>query len=320
LDAISILLDILQVYLFSYSLGYNFEKLAKWHFFDNYPFLVKTILRTCFGTAILLPIFYVISLVIVSNLVFQAIFIGSLVSTLFRAYELRPGITNVVKRVFKENSNLALLAIGLATIAYFTRAVYIAQWPEPGDITWVHGPLVALISYYGKLPNTWFPITNLPLHYPPGFHVVVAFFNTSWNVYPAQAVLIYGASILPLLTLLVYSLSWIATRSVIASIAGSLSVLYVAQGRLDTWAVGYFYNGPYPNLLAFLLVIFFCGVLLVEDTRHGERRISAAVPTIGILCTLSLFMAYPPFALLPSIGALAAILLSRSNILAVLRA
>src|SRR5439155_21302921 len=36
--------------------------------------------------------------------------------------------------------------------------------------------------------------------------------------------------------------------------------------------------------------------------------------------TLSLFMAYPPFALFPAIGALAAILLSRSNILAVFRA
>lgn len=265
------------------------------------------------------PIFYAISFVVVSNIVFQSIFLASLVGILANVYHLRAGITTGVRRVFKSRKNFVPLSIGLAVLAYFIRSVVIAQWPEPGDIGWVHGPLVALISYYGKLPDTWFPVANLPLHYPPGFHVVVAFFNTSWRVYPGQAVFIYGASIIPLLTLLVYCLSWIATRSLIASVAGALSVLYVSAGRLDTWIGGYFYNGPYPNLLAFLLVVFFCGVLLVQDTRRKERGFTSAVPTIGFLCSLSLFMAYPPFAAFPTLGTLAALFLSRASVVTTLR-
>jgi hypothetical protein len=298
----SVLLFFGEVYVTAYLAGYNLESFCQWHYFESQPFMVKTALRACLGTAVLIPILYAISLVTVSAAEFDLLFVGNLSLFLVNIYDLRGA--RLLLRKLVSPVNLSAIVLGSLIVAFFVHSVTVAQWPEPGDIAWVHGPLVSLILYDGKLPTSWFPITNLPLHYPPGFHIIPASFDTSWGIYPGQAVLIYGASILPLLTLLIYSLVWIITESVMASIAGALSVLYVMPGRADTWAVGYFYNGPYPNLLAFLIVVFFCGVLLTRDQQKVERSSNSPVPLIGILCTLSLFLAYPPFAVFPAVGTL----------------
>ena len=309
-DTGSVLLFLTEIYATAYFAGYNFESFCNWHYFDSHPFMVKTTLRTCLGTAVLIPILYAVSLVTISRPELGLLFIGNLALFLLNIYDLKG--TRLLFRKLLSPINLSAAAIGALTVAFFVRSVVLAQWPEPGDIAWVHGPLVSLIIYDGRLPTSWFPITNLPLHYPPGFHVIPALFDTSWGVFPGQAVLLYGASILPLLTLLVFCLAWIITQSVVASIAGGLSVLFVMPGRTDTWAVGYFYNGPYPNLLGFLIVVFFCAVLLARDQQQIERSSNSATPAIGILCTLSLFLAYPPFAVFPAAGTLLTSLLGNN--------
>ncbi len=319
MEALFIILAILQVDLFFYTTGFNLEKLAKWHFLEPYPFLIKTTIRTCLGLAVLVPVLYAVSLVSVSLEAFLSVFVANLIGTVVLSSSLWNTIPSLGRRIFQSATNTVGLVIGVATTALFARSVSTAQWPSVGDITWVHGPMVSLISYYGRLPSSWFPITNLPLHYPAGFHVVPAFFNTLWNVYPAQVVFIYGASLVPLLTLLIYSLTWLASDSNLASLAGALSVLYIMPDDLHLWTVGYFYSGPYPNLVAFLLVGLFATVLLIEDRPHlGPAKISHLV-ALGVLCSLSLLLLYPPFLVFTAVGTLASLGMVRGTVASTLR-
>jgi hypothetical protein len=164
------------------------------------------------------------------------------------------------------------------------------EWPPVGDITSSHGPLTSLILFLGKIPATYSPFNGLAVHTPLGFHITAGSMSMLFNIYPAEAVFLFGAAILILIPSCLYSLSFIITKSYEVSILAFFSAYLISSASLEQWLFGYFFNGPYPNLFGFLSVIIFC-VVETFDIKSVNKTLFLAIITLFQLLT------YPTFAI-----------------------
>jgi len=196
------------------------------------------------------------------------------------------------------------LAILVVMYLYFNIVAGIMLWPPPGDLIG-HGYLTSLFIYRGLATTNFLPIVNYPEYYPSGAHILVANLAELLGFNPGEAWLGFGAIIMVLIATLVFSLTYSHTCSVVLSIIPSLAVFYVNQsGDLTSYVLGYLYNGPYPNLFAYLIAI----VLIYLATYYRREEFHwfmALAVTEGVLLSV-----YPNF--LPSVGAICAIPLATS--------
>lgn len=293
-----VILSILLIYLLALPTGYIITRCLLGEDLKSYPPLLALIFSISIGLIGLVPMYYLIILVRLSIITPITFFILSVISI----YLMRCGSSHMTswKRWVLSN-NLIPLLLFLPVFFYFVNTVDCKFWPPAGDIMMSHGPLVSLIEYNMKLPITFDPIAPEALMtYPPGMHVIVATLNTILNEYPARIVFLFGAAITILIPFLVYSFTYILTRSELFSIISLFVTFYIhhPQWHLATWVVGYFYNGPYANLFGFLIVLVYANIIALSIKQNKNSFNIKGTILGGILCILALLLVYPSFAVL----------------------
>ena len=292
-DFVSVAVIIGEVYFFSFLMGYF---LLRRNF--SFPFFVMLPIRISLGLSTLALIAFIASFLLIHKLVLIIpvfIVVAFILPKMLR--EKSNIITLNIRNIFE---NLVPLILFLISYIYFSIATGIMSWPPPGDIIG-HGLLTSLLRYTGKLSFTLEPLIQFPFYYPAGMHVFAANLADLMGLFSGEAVLVTGALISSLIPPLLFSLTYITTRSSVVSLLPFLASFYIhSSGPLMTWIMGYFYNGPYPNLFGFLLSILV--VCLLIFARKGSLRALGCT----VLILFQLFMSYPPLIL--TIGPLSLLL------------
>lgn len=304
IDFYSALMSIVVLYGISLSTGYAIAHYIFDAKLSSYPFFVRLPVYIAFGFSMLIPVYLAMAVVKVTVLTSLMVFLLSTAYiVLGRKTWCRRNKQCDNQRQSKFSAhglfeNTFPFIFFVATLMYFSLIVGYMKWPPAGDIISGTGPLVSLIEFTGKLPIGQSPILVL---YPPGFHVATATFNTLLRLYPAEAVFLIGASVIILIPQLLYSLTYFTTNSKIFSlIAFSSGLLIHPSGHLEKWVVGYFFNGVYPCLTGFLIIMTFANFLVLISIDNDERNWYKVRNNlmISFLLNVSLVFTYPPFALL----------------------
>lgn len=281
----SILIN-LGVYLLAFAPGYVL--LGDKKSLKGSPFFVALPIYISVGLTALSLIAYVIGFLIINGLVLLIPSIASIIVILYRM--LRNPIPTVSLNKITR-ANLVVLTLAAFSVIYFAITVAIVSWPPPGDII-AHGSLVSLLRYNGHQSFTLQPLSPYPLYYPTGLHLLAATIAELTGMYSGEAVLVTGGIIISLIPPLLFSLTYLMTRSSTFSFVAYLSAFYIhSQRSMELWLLGYFYNGPYPNLFGFFLAILI--IYLVVVTRKCSSRALVCL----VLVLLQLFVTYPSFLL-----------------------
>ncbi|MEM3562505.1 MAG: hypothetical protein QXR19_04710 [Candidatus Jordarchaeaceae archaeon] len=201
--------------------------------------------------------------------------------------------------------NLVPFVLVVLTFYHFSRVIEIMGWPPIGDILLIHGPFTSALLYNGKITLTLEPISSGQVSYPMGFHTVAAHFASWFNIFPGEAVFLLGGLIIILIPLLMYSLAYVFTKSISLSLLTYFATFIIHPSfHLERWMVGYFYNGPYPNLAGFLIVLFsiyILGLEYVQPEKVKKQDLYLCSAAILFLSLLVLLLVYPSFIILVSI-------------------
>jgi len=185
------------------------------------------------------------------------------------------------------------------TFLHFSFVISVMGWPPVGDILSLHGPATSILLWNGKIISTLEPVSSLPLYYPIGFHVLAANIALWFHLFPGEAVFLLGGLSIILIPLLLYSLTYTLTKSMPLSILVYFSMFIIhPSGELSRWVVGYFYNGPYPNLTAFMMVILSIYVLGLIEYRQPEKLKQYYLMgfiTLLFFSSMALLLVYPSF-------------------------
>jgi len=297
-NLIALAFGIAVTYFTSYLLGRLILKKTIKKELSSLPFSVALPIYLAFGLAILVIVYFAFAIFALSVVAPILMLLISLLVTLLSSVRSRVEFGKLRNLVAGANL-VPLVLFGLNLLFFISSADYL-QWPLPGDVMHFHGPMVGLIEYHGRLPVTLDPLVQYQtVQYPPGFAVLVATSNTFLRLYPAQAALVIATCIVALIPSIIYSLTFIFTRSIVFSSLGFLSVFAIHPASLAKWLVGFFYNGPYPNLTGFMLIFAFATlVAAMEKKQQNKHVLTKQSLLLTIILVTALILVYPTFALL----------------------
>jgi hypothetical protein len=269
---------------------------ALWSFFKpgprtmSLPFFVVFPIICSLGLIGLSLVFFVSGIL---RLTLFTVFVVVAISLLLVA--MRRKKLNVKMEKLRSSESLVPLLLFVISICYFASVAGYWIMPPVGDIVVGHGPFVSVIEAEGRvsMESVW-----LSSPYPLGFHATVATFNQIFRFYPGQAILVLGAVISALLPLIIYAIVFILTRSILLSLVGYLSAFYVhSSSNMEKFLLGPFFNGPYPNLMGYLILFTYIALLCsIPDLPSKPNR--KWFWFIGLLIFGALLITYPSFSLL----------------------
>ncbi len=201
-------------------------------------------------------------------------------------------VQSVLNRV---RANLVGLLLVIASFVGFGALLVYMRWPPAGDIMTLHGPIVAFLVEGGYASVA----EHLRRFYPVGFHAFPASLVELLGVYPGEAVFLYGGFIGALILLMMYVLARrLGATPALSLLAFSAPLLVHPSQNLGKWLLGYFFNGPYPNLLGYLIIL----LLVLLQVNYLDKRLSSAdfrsySPLALLLASVLLFI-YPSFAII----------------------
>lgn len=249
------------------------------------------------GLPILILLLFTIGLFTFSKWIFIIFIVGIHLIAFF----IRPRDYLVISRVrfLKVPSNRTVWevipAVILISIFGFTiYNVYHYQWPPAGDAQ-VHGLITSLSVFNDNLPWNYGPLSPDSIDTPLGFHSVSAFFVALLEIYPGESVFLLAAFLVGAIAVVIFALTYKMTNSIVLATIASLFVLVVnPTGNLETWLMGYFYNGPYPNIAGFLLVLVSILLYVISQDKPVLYR---HIWAINLTVIASLLVTYTLFAL-----------------------
>lgn len=295
LDGISAIFNIGLLCLFSFFLGYLILLLIKPKRLLNLPFFVRLPIYLTLGLLTLTILLFITSLVRINGYTLIAITLLSLPPIFY--YRLKSKSEKETETDFISLDNIVPAALFIITFLYFSNAIAIFEWPPPGDV-FNHGLFTSILVSNRKTSFTMGQYApSLPL--PPllslsGLHVLSATLSMFTGVFPGEAVFIVGGTIVILIPMLLYSLTYILTRSKLLSLLTFLSTFLIGIG-LEEWVFGYFYNGPYPNLFGFLAILLFLTYPIASSEIQVERKQSTHETALTLLIILGVLLVYPVF-------------------------
>ncbi|MGC1134904.1 MAG: hypothetical protein WA941_18895 [Nitrososphaeraceae archaeon] len=195
----------------------------------------------------------------------------------------------------KNSANIFSLCVIIFVFAFLGKVTADYSWPPVGDAI-LDSSLTALIVDREYIINE-IPFSALPLAHPIGYHSVSANLSVLFTTYPAEAVFIFASFLLSLIACLLFSLTYILTRSSWISLP-ALSTIFIMPGSLEpsNWIGGYFFGGPYPIILGFMVIISLILQLQIS-VSHRYTKMSRTFPLTAIML-LSLLVIYPNFLVL----------------------
>jgi len=206
--------------------------------------------------------------------------------------------------------------ISVIVLLFFAHLTYVVNYygfPPPAGDGIRHGLVTSLAVYNEKLPFTYDPLgSNRFMDHPLGFHSITAYFTTLIGNYPADSMFIIASFLTGLIFLVIFSLTYQLTKSIPLAVLGSLFIFWVnTTGNLETWIMGYLYNGPYPNIAGYLLVL--TSILLYMVSRESEISHHKRIKILQAIIIITLVVMYPPFALIPIVFLILFKVIDRKN-------
>jgi len=285
------ILSVLIIYIIALPVGYPFARWLLKNELYSQPFILNLILYIALGLTVLVPIYYIVT--IKSLTVFFTIIIVILFYLISVNIIRKNNIRLMLKQLISIN-NIVIIILFSLIFFYFINTIDYMKWPPPGDIIWLHGPLVSLIEFNQKVPLTLAPLyPEKYIYYPIGMHVLIANLNLIIKDYPAKAVFIFGGAVIILIPFLLYRFIFAITRSTILCFISFLWVFYIHTWHLERWLIGYFYNGPYANLFGFMIVFVYINLIINFKKSYFGRFLIGS-----FIIFISLLLSYPSLAII----------------------
>lgn len=296
LSGISTILNIGLLYLFSFFLGYLILLWVRPRELLNFPFFVKLPVYLTLGLLTVSILLFIIGLVRVSGYTFILMTLFSL-PILYYQLKSKSGIKIKIKTNFISLDTIMPAALFILTFLYFSNVIAIFGWPPSGDVFY-HGLYTSVLVCNQKVGFTLAPYSPSVLLAPmltlSGLHALSATLSMLTGVFPGEAVFIVGGAIVILIPLLLYSLTYILTRSKLLSLLVFLSTFLIGPG-LEQWVFGYFYNGPYPTLFGILAILLFLTHSVASAEIQVERKLLTRRKALTLLIILGVLLVYPAF-------------------------
>lgn len=282
--------------MITYPLGFV---LFLWSGFDKsskLPLFVKVPIYLSLGLSLSSLLLLIIGFIVIDWYPIIALFFFSLTVAIY--YHKKRAGTGKEDTRFKALSNIIPLTLFAITFLHFSMVAGFFGWPPAGDAI-EHGLFTSLLLFNKKIQLTLTPLAPLkPIENPPGFHILAANLSLLTGLLPGEAVFLMAATSLILIPPLLYSLTYILTRSNTVSVLAFLSA-FTIYGNLERWLVGYLYNGPYSNLFGFLDLVLFCNLVainkycLTEEAPLTRSRIPNLLTFMHIIVTYTNFAIFP---------------------------
>ena len=184
---------------------------------------------------------------------------------------------------------LSMIIIVFAFLAYFPAVL---EWPPAGDAV-IHSTYTSLAIYQNHIPTNLLPFREQTLAYPLGYHMFSANISLLLNINPGEAVFLLASYIVALIGLLLFSLTYILTRSfwLSAPIAFAIFIAH-SSGLLVRWVLALLINGPYPNLYGFMALL---SVVVTLQLAYSNKLPLYKMSSIMVVLVATLFITYPVF-------------------------
>jgi len=300
LNETSAILYIGLLYLFSFFLGYALLFWARTKGLLNLPFFVKLPICLALGLLSLTVLLFITGFVGINGYTPVVITLFSLLLVSYYHLKFKSEIKTMTN--ITSFDNILPAALFIITFLHFSTVISIIGWPPPGDI-FNHGLFTSILEYNQKITFSLAPYdASLPLTPPisgfTGLHIISANFSMLTGVFPGEAVFIVGGAIVILIPMLLYTSTYILTKSNILSLFAFLSTFLIGLD-LEQWALGYFYNGPFQNLFGFLAVLLFLIFPIATSEIQFQSNSSMRNRTLLLVIILAVFLVYPPFVIFP---------------------
>lgn len=261
------------------------------------PEFIRLLIYTTLGLFTVTIISYILGFIIINKFVLFSIIVIFILPIIRGTKKINYNFVYI--RKFLSLDNVVPFILFIITFTYFIKVIGIFKWPPPGDI-FNHGLYTSILIYNQKITTTLGPYAPSVLAIPAisGIHVMSALISMITGIFPGEAVFIMGGVISILIPLILYSLVFLYTRSILFSLMGFFSVFLIGPG-LERWIYGYFYNGPYPNLFGFLAIIFFITYQKIQNDYGNETSDSKRKNVVTIIIILGVLFTYPPFVVYP---------------------
>lgn len=272
----------LLVFFASFPLGYNLLS-YKGGSINKMPFFVKLPICLSLGLAALEILTFIIGFINVGSISLTFLFSTVILFWIWTFQSLRKSLKFtsstflLIERRIKLNEILPAILLFLSEY-YFLWIVDLKKWPPVGDII-QHGGITSLFLYKGKIVFAYDVFSYSLITTPIGFHSLVANLSLLLGLYPGESIFILGALVTGLLPVLTYVLAYINTKSITLSILSSSLCFVFFSYNYESWILGHFFNGPYPNIFGYLSIFVF---LVVAQE-------SSLLASIIILHLLSLY-------------------------------
>ena len=262
------------------------------------PFFSLLPLYLAVGITVQIMFSFLIGTIIISAFVPLSISVGSLAILLFLNVYKKNGnhyhLLSIHDLFSKDQrfGNVFSLIVIVVLFVSFARIPIATQWPPVGDAIF-HSMLTSLAIYNGHVPTDLRPIESFPFPYPSGYHVFSADLSYIFNFNSGEAIFILATYLTALISALLFTLTYVLTKSYWMSLPIPFSILVVhSTEHLDRWIAGYLGNGPYPNLFAFMAVI---SVIILAQISYNRREAISKIATILLIVSIALFVTYPQF-------------------------
>jgi len=263
------------------------------------PFIIKLPIYISLGLIIITIVLFVIGIVLVNQYILLAIGFVSYFLLFYKLFKNKHRFNvNFSKNWLRQNYvPIVSLVFFIMVFFHFSSVTGFMGWPPQGDIV-NHGLVTSLIQHNEKLEATLTPLwPEVSVRAPQGLHVLATSNSSLFGIFPGESFFVMGTSILILIVLTAFSAAYILTRSLAFSSIAMAATFYIhPSGNLERWLMGYFYNGPYPNMYGYLILIIFIifWFILPNNDRKDKKFLIMILSTI-----FGFLVVYPPFVILP---------------------
>ncbi len=300
LDLVSTFQSLLLTFALVVGPGYVVGAIGRETWKGFLPISLRIIVYLALGLGLMTLLITLIGFLVIDGRILVLVGGAGLAVAIVDLLRRRETILRELKTRESWRANLPPLVLFGLSFTYFAYIVGSYSWPPAGDAM-EHGLITSLIRDNGRIFLDYRPLdARVPIVLPIGFQAVAANVSLVFGLFPGEAVFVTGALIVMLVPLIAYSIVWVITRSLIASLIGSVGTLLINSiSGLESWLIGYFFNGPYPVIFAYLIMsLIFLQLALLDAQKTTSIRSFDTLPTFCFLTVLLVFV-YPNFAIFP---------------------
>jgi hypothetical protein len=295
LDSLSVISSLVILAALSFPAGYILVNTFQNRRTSGLPFFSLLPLYLAVGLAVQIIVSFMLGTVFISPFVPLILSIGSLTFLLFLNIIKKEDRIFSIHGLFSNNQTLGnVFCIIMIVVLFvsFARIPISTQWPPAGDAIF-HSMFTSLTIYKGHIPTDVKPLDPFPFPYPSGYHIFSADLSLLLNLNAAEAVYILATYITVLISALLFTLSYLLTKSYWISLPIPFSILVMHNTELpDRWISGYLASGAFPNLFAFMAVI---AVIVLAQISYNRRNAISTITTILLIISITMFVTYPHF-------------------------